>query len=60
MSPLAKVFVVVNLILSMAFFGTSAALFATRTNWRKMAEDYKKEAEAEIAKILEQEKAVEA
>jgi len=49
MSPLARVFVVVNLILAIAFFGTSATLFATRQNWREMAEKYKKKAEDDLA-----------
>ena len=34
MSSLAKVFVVFIFILSIAFFGTSATLFKTRTDWR--------------------------
>jgi len=44
MSPLARVFVVVNLILSVFFFGSSATLFATRVNWRQKAIDFKDEA----------------
>ena len=43
MSPLAKVFVVVNLILSIAFFGSSATLFSTRVNWRERFEALKAE-----------------
>ena len=44
MSPLARVFVVVNLILSVFFFGSSATLFATRVNWRQKALEFKDEA----------------
>jgi hypothetical protein len=51
MSPLAKVFVVVNLILSVVFFGSSATLFVTRTNWRQKAVDFKKDAADEIVKL---------
>ncbi|MCZ6795667.1 MAG: hypothetical protein O7J95_18840 [Planctomycetota bacterium] len=35
MSALAKVFVVLNLLLSLLFFGTSATLFLTRTNLQR-------------------------
>jgi predicted nuclease with TOPRIM domain len=45
MSPLAKVFVVVNLVLAVAFFGSSATLFATRVNWRDEAVRFKTEAD---------------
>ncbi len=45
MSPLAKIFVVVNLILSVAFFGSSATLFATRVNWKQEAIKFKTEAD---------------
>jgi hypothetical protein len=51
MSPLAKVFVVVNLILSLCFFGSSVALFATRENWRDTAEKFKKAADDELKKL---------
>lgn len=43
MSILARVFVVMNLILSVVFFGTSAALFKTRLDWRKAYNDIKDE-----------------
>jgi len=53
MSPLAKVFVVVNLILSVAFFGSSATLFATRVNWREKALDFEKKAKEELTNLKE-------
>jgi len=53
MSPLAKVFVLVNFVLSVAFFGSSATLFATRTNWREEALRYKKDSENELERVRE-------
>ena len=51
MSPLAKVFVVVNLILSVAFFGSSATLFATRVNWKQKAMEFKAGADSRLKEI---------
>jgi myosin heavy subunit len=51
MSPLAKLFVVVNLLLSLAFFGSSATLFATRVNWHQEAVNFRKDAEAKLAEV---------
>jgi hypothetical protein len=51
MSPLAKVFVVVNFILGVTFFGSSATLFMTRVNWRAEALRYKKESEDKLIEV---------
>ncbi|HVR76607.1 MAG TPA: hypothetical protein VMT52_19920 [Planctomycetota bacterium] len=48
MSMLAKVFVVFILILSVVFFGTSATLFVTRTDWREAYNRYVTEANKEL------------
>ena len=57
MSPLAKVFVVVNLVLAVAFFGSSATLFATRVNWRDEALRFKADADKALAEMSEKFKA---
>jgi predicted nuclease with TOPRIM domain len=49
MSPLAKFFVVVNLVLGVAFFGGSATLFMTRVNWREAALRFRDEADKKLA-----------
>jgi len=49
MSALAKIFVLVLFVLSLIFFGTSATLFKTRTDWREAYNDYKKTADAGLA-----------
>ena len=41
MSLLAKTFVIVNLVLSVCFFATSATLFKTRNDWKKAYLSYK-------------------
>src|SRR5436309_74292 len=51
MSPLAKLFVVVNLLLSLAFFGSSATLFATRVNWKQEALNFRKDANDKLADL---------
>jgi len=47
------VFVVVNLILSVFFFGSSATLFAIRVNWRQKALEFKDEASKNLKEIEE-------
>lgn len=66
MSALAKVFTVLVLIMSLAFFGTSVTLYKTRTDWRgamnKVEADAKKklqELEAHNATIAAQRDALE-
>jgi hypothetical protein len=54
MSPLAKVFVVVNLVLSLVFFGSSATVFLTRTNWRDKAVAFKADADKELKALAAQ------
>src|SRR5262245_55727554 len=51
MSPLARVFVVINLILSVFFFGSSATLFATRVNWRQRALEFREESMKSLREI---------
>ncbi len=51
MSLLAKVFVIVNLVLSVFFFSVSAALYSTRVNWRETAEKIDSNAKTELAKV---------
>lgn len=51
MSPLAKVFTIINIVLSLAFFGSTASLFATRVNWRQKALEFKEEADKELARL---------
>ena len=51
MSPLAKIFVVVNLILSVAFFGSAATLFAPRVNWKAEAIKFKGEADKLLKEV---------
>jgi len=53
MSPLARVFVVVNLILSVFFFGSSATLFAIRVNWRQKALEFNEEAKKGLRELEE-------
>jgi hypothetical protein len=51
MSMLAKVFVVFILILSVVFFGTSATLFVTRTDWREAYNRYVTESNKELEQL---------
>lgn len=51
MSLLAKVFIVVNLVLAIVFFSTSATLYTTRSNWREVAEKVDINAKAELSKV---------
>lgn len=51
MSMLAKVFVVFILILSVVFFGTSATLFVTRTDWREAYNRYVTESNKELDQL---------
>jgi len=54
MSALAKVFVFIVLVLSIIFFGTSATLFKTRTDWRtayNRLEDESRKGLDEIKKV---------
>ena len=53
MSGIAKVFVVLILILSVFFFGTSATLFKTRTEWRHTYEQYKADNDEALANLHE-------
>ena len=51
MSLLAKILVIFNLVLSLAFFGASTTMFFTRTEWRAAALDYKKQAEDALEQL---------
>lgn len=58
MSALAKVFVVLNLLLSLLFFGTSATLFLTRKDlktesvkYKNLLDEAEKEFEQKVAKL---------
>jgi chromosome segregation ATPase len=51
MSALAKIFVVFVFLLSVFFFGSSAVLFKTRTDWRKAYNRLEKEVRTELATL---------
>ena len=53
MSALAKVFVVVNFVMAVFFFGASATLFLTRVDWRNSYETYKRESDSELKRLGE-------
>lgn len=48
MSTLAKILVIVNLVLAVAFFGVTSTLFMTRYNWRLSYEELKTETAAAL------------
>jgi hypothetical protein len=60
MSGLAKVFLVINLVLTIIFLGTSATLFSVRKDWKEANENLHKEyqdkfvQQAEDVRILEE------
>jgi len=51
MSALAKIFVLVLFVLSLIFFGTSATLFKTRTDWREAYNRLKKDTDTGLADL---------
>ena len=51
MSALAKVFVVVNFVMAVFFFGASATLFLTRVDWRSAYETYKEGSDTELKRL---------
>ncbi len=56
MSALAKVFVVVNFVMAVFFFGASATLFLTRVDWRSAYETYKKGSDTELRRLDDRQK----
>ncbi len=54
MSLLAKVFVVVNLVLAILFFSTSATLYTTRRNWGEAVEKIVTNAKVELKKVSDE------
>ena len=48
MSALAKVLVVLNLVLVLFFAGAAGSLFATRKNWKEMADDRAKQYQDDV------------
>jgi hypothetical protein len=51
MSALAKVFVVLVFLLSVVFFGASATLYKTRTDWKKSYLDYQAQATKDLKRL---------
>ena len=49
MSTLAKILVIINLVLSVAFFGVTSTLFMVRKNWRASYEELRTSTKAELA-----------
>ncbi len=51
MSNLARIFVVFNLVLAVAFFGSSATLYLNREHWREAYLSYRKQARDELDRV---------
>lgn len=51
MSALAKVFVVVNFVMAVFFFGASATLFLTKVDWKAAYDTYKKSSDVEVNRL---------
>lgn len=51
MSPLAKIFVLLNFVLAVLFFAASATLYLTRTDWREKYEGYKETVQTDLGKV---------
>ncbi len=52
MSTLAKILVIINLVLSVAFFGVTSTLFMVRKNWRASYEELRTSTQAELAEQI--------
>jgi hypothetical protein len=59
MSGLAKVFLVINLVLTIIFVGTSATLFSVRLDWKTACEDLHETYEKKFEEQLKQVKVLE-